>query len=92
VKERREVGGGDNTVTVEDTTDCEDEETLQERFQLRSRFSRPGLPNIPLIIERSASLEASLPAAEEAAQCGPKTCRQKTEDYRINCPRGEFLE
>jgi hypothetical protein len=22
---------------------------LQERFQLRSRFSRPGLPNVPLI-------------------------------------------
>jgi hypothetical protein len=22
---------------------------LQERFQLRSRFSRPGLPHIPLV-------------------------------------------
>jgi hypothetical protein len=45
-KERREVGEGDNTVIVEDTSDEEDEETLQERFQLRSRFSRPGLPNV----------------------------------------------
>jgi hypothetical protein len=43
-KERREVSEGDNTVIVEDTSDEDDEETLQERFQLRSRFSRPGLP------------------------------------------------
>jgi hypothetical protein len=39
VKERREVGEGDDTVTIEDTSDEEDGETLQERFQLRSRFS-----------------------------------------------------
>jgi hypothetical protein len=31
-KERREVGEGDNTVTIEDTSDEEDGETLQERF------------------------------------------------------------
>jgi hypothetical protein len=36
-KERREVGEGDDTVIVEDTSDEEDKETLQERFQLRSR-------------------------------------------------------
>jgi hypothetical protein len=41
VKERREVGEGDDTVTIEDTSDDEDGETLQEQFQLRSRFSRP---------------------------------------------------
>jgi hypothetical protein len=35
---------------------------LQEQFHLRSRFSHPGLPNIPLIVERPASLVASLPA------------------------------
>jgi hypothetical protein len=61
-KEHCEVGEGDNTVSIKDTSDDEDGETLQERFQLRSRFSRPGLPNIPLIVERSASLEAILPA------------------------------
>jgi hypothetical protein len=61
-KECREVGKGDDTVTIEDTSDEEDGETLQERFQLRSRFSRPGLPNIPLIEDPPASLEASLPA------------------------------
>jgi hypothetical protein len=33
---------------------------LQERFQLRSRFSRPGLPNIPLVEDLPTSLEASL--------------------------------
>jgi hypothetical protein len=58
-KERREVGEGDDTVIVEDTSD---EETLQERFQLRSRFSHPGLPNVPLIHDPPTSLEASLPA------------------------------
>jgi hypothetical protein len=61
VKEHREVGEGDDTVTIEDTSDDEDGVMLQEQFQLRSRFSRSGLPNILLIIERPASLEASLP-------------------------------
>jgi hypothetical protein len=61
-KERREVGEGDDTVIVEDTSDEEDEETLQELFQLRSRFSRPRLPNVPLINDPLTSLEASLPA------------------------------
>jgi hypothetical protein len=61
VKERHEVGEGDDTVTIEDTCGDEDGETLQEWFQLRSRFNCPGLPNIPLIVERPASLETSLP-------------------------------
>jgi hypothetical protein len=61
-KEHREVGEGDETVIVEDTSDEDDEETLQEWFQLRSRFSRPGLPNVPLIQDPPTSLEASLPA------------------------------
>jgi hypothetical protein len=64
VKERREVGESEDTVIVEDTSDDddEDEETLQDRFQLRSRFSRPGLPHVPLIQDPPASLEASLAA------------------------------
>jgi hypothetical protein len=66
-KEWREVGEGDNTVVVEDTSDedddeDDDEETLQDRFQLLSRFSRPGLPHVPLVQDQPASLEASLPA------------------------------
>jgi hypothetical protein len=62
-KERREVGEGDDTVIVEDTTDDDDEEeTLQDRFQLRSRFSHPGLPHVPLVQDPPASLEASLAA------------------------------
>jgi hypothetical protein len=60
-KERREVGEGDDTVTIEDTSDEEDGETLQEQFQLRSSFSRPGLPHIPLVEDPPTSLEASLP-------------------------------
>jgi hypothetical protein len=62
VKERREVGEGDDTVTIEDTSDDEDGETLQERFQLQSRFSRPGLPHVPLVDDPTTSLKASLPA------------------------------
>jgi hypothetical protein len=58
-KERREVGEGDDTVIVEDTSD---DETLQDRFQLRSRFSRPGLPHVPLVQDPPTSLEASLAA------------------------------
>jgi hypothetical protein len=61
-EERHEVGEGDDTVTIEDTSDEEDGETLQERFQLWSRFSRPGLPHIPLVEDPPTSLEASLPA------------------------------
>jgi hypothetical protein len=63
-KERREVGEGDDTVIVEDTSneDDDNEETLQDRFQLWSRFSRSGLPHVPLVQDPSASLEASLAA------------------------------
>jgi hypothetical protein len=63
-KERREVSEGDDTVFVEDTSDKDDdEETLQDRFQLWSRFSRPSLPHIPLVQDQPANLEASLPAS-----------------------------
>jgi hypothetical protein len=62
-KQRQEVGEGGDTVVVEDTSDEDDnEETLQDRFQLRSRFSRPGLPHVPLVQDPPASLEASLAA------------------------------
>jgi hypothetical protein len=61
--ERQEVGEGDDTVIIEDTSDeDDDEETLQDRFQLRSRFSRPGLSHVPLVQDLPASLEASLAA------------------------------
>jgi hypothetical protein len=47
-KERREVGEGDDTVIVEDTSDeDDDEETLQDHFQLRSRFSRTAYLTCP---------------------------------------------
>jgi hypothetical protein len=62
-KERQDVGEGDDTVIVEGTSDdYDDDETLQDRFQLRSRFSRPGLPHVPLVQDPPASLEASLAA------------------------------
>jgi hypothetical protein len=43
-KDRREVGEGDDTITIEDTSDEEVGETLKERFQLRSRFIGLGCP------------------------------------------------
>jgi hypothetical protein len=68
-KERREVGEGDDTIVVEDTSEeDDDEETLQERFQLWSRFSRPGLPHIPLVQDPPTSLEASLPAPQRRSR------------------------
>jgi hypothetical protein len=70
-KERREIGEGDDTVIVEDPSDKDDDkETLQDRFQLRSRFSRPGLPHVPLVQDPPASLEASL-AAPPRRPCNP---------------------
>jgi hypothetical protein len=48
--------------STDDDDDDDDEETLQDRFQLRSRFSRPGLPHVPLVQDPPASLEASLAA------------------------------
>jgi hypothetical protein len=77
-KERREVGERDDTVVVEDTSDEEDdEETLQDCFQLRSRFSHPGLPHIPLVQNPPASLEASLPAPLRGLRNATRKCVAK---------------
>jgi hypothetical protein len=77
-KERREVGERDDTVVVEDTSDEEDdEETLQDCFQLRSRFSHPGLPHIPLVQNPPASLEASLPAPLRRLRNATRKCVAK---------------
>jgi hypothetical protein len=69
-KERREVGEGDDTVIMEDTSEDDDDVTLQDRFQLRSRFSCPGLPHVPLVQDPPTSLEASL-AAPPRKPCNP---------------------
>jgi hypothetical protein len=94
--ERREVGEGDDTVIVEDTSDDDDddddEETLQDRFQLQSRFSRPGLPHVPLVQDPPASLEASLaepprksrnPAHKRVAK---KLRVSETTPQEVRCP------
>jgi hypothetical protein len=66
---------------VEDTSDeDDDEETLQDRFQLRLRFSHPGLPHVPLIQDPPASLEASLatpPRKPRNASCKRVTKKLK---------------
>jgi hypothetical protein len=83
-KEQREIGEGDDTVIVEDTSDDDDdeEETLQDRFQLRSRFSRPGLPHAPLMQDPPASLEASL-AAPPRKPRNP-ACKRVTKKLRVS--------
>jgi hypothetical protein len=49
---------------VEDTSEDDDDDdvTLQDRFQLWSRLSCPGLPHVPLVQDPPTSLEASLAA------------------------------
>jgi hypothetical protein len=89
-KERREVGEGDDTVVMEDTSD---EETLQDRFQLRSRFSRPGLPHVPLVQDPPASLEASLaapPRKPRNASC--KRVSKKLKVTKTTSPEVSHLE
>jgi hypothetical protein len=82
-KERREVGEGDDTVIMEDTSDeDDDEDTLQDRFQLRSRFSRPGLPHVPLVQDPPASLEASL-AAPPRKPCNPAR-KRVTKELKVS--------
>jgi hypothetical protein len=76
-KERREVGEGDDTVVVEDSSNEGDGETLQEQFQLRSRFSRPGLPNVPLVNDPPTSLEASIPAPPRRPRNAARKCVAK---------------
>jgi hypothetical protein len=77
-KERREVNEGDDTVVVEDTSNEEDdEETLQDCFQLRSRFSRPGLPHVPLVQDPPTSLEANLPAPPRRPRNAARKCMAK---------------
>jgi hypothetical protein len=81
-KERREIGEGDDTVVVKDTFDeDDDEETLQDRFQLRSRFSRPGLPHVPLVQYQPASLEASLAAPPRKPRNAP--CKRVTKKLKV---------
>jgi hypothetical protein len=83
VKERWEAGERDDTVVVEDTSDeDDDEETLQDRFQLRSRFSRPGLPHVPLVQDPPASLEASL-AAPPRRPRNP-SCKRVTKKLKVS--------
>jgi hypothetical protein len=78
-KERREVGEGDDNVVIEDTSDEDDEEMLQDQFQLRSTFSRPGLPNVPLVQDPPTSLEASLPAPPRK----PRNVARKRMDKKL---------
>jgi hypothetical protein len=46
-KERCEVGEGDDTVIIEDTSDEEDEEMLQERFPAAVEVQPPWTAQFP---------------------------------------------
>jgi hypothetical protein len=93
-KERREVGEGDDTVVVEDASDeDDDEETLQDRFQLRSRFSRPGLPHVPLVQDPPTSLEASLAAPQRKPRnASRKRVSKKLKVTETTSPEVSHLE
>jgi hypothetical protein len=93
-KEQREVGEGDDTVVMEDTSDeDDDEETLQDRFQLRSRFSRPGLPHVPLVQDPLTSLEASLAAPpRKPRNASRKRVSKKLKDTETTSPEVSHLE
>jgi hypothetical protein len=93
-KERREVGKGDDTVFVDDTPDEDDnEETLHDRFQLRSRFSRPGLPHVPLVHDKPASLEASLAAPlQKLRNASRKRVSKKLKVTETTSPEVSHLE
>jgi hypothetical protein len=67
---------------VEDTSDEDDvEETLQDCFQLRSRFRRPGLPHVPLVQAPLASLEASLVAPPRKPR--NPACKRVTKKLKV---------
>jgi hypothetical protein len=87
VQECHEVGEGDDTVTIEDTSDEEDGETLQERFQLRSRFNHPGLPYVPLVDDPPTSLEASLPAPRRPCNVARKRVAKKLKVTETTSPK-----
>jgi hypothetical protein len=93
-KERREVGEGDDTVIVEDTSDeDDDEETMQDHFQLRSRFSRPDLPHVPLVQDPPASLEASLSAPpRKPRNASRKRMLKKLKVTKTTSPEVSHLE
>jgi hypothetical protein len=79
----REVGEGDDTVIVKDTSDeDDDEEMLQDRFQLRPRFSHTGLPHVPLVQDPPASLEASL-AVPPRKPHNPE-CKRVTKKLKVS--------
>jgi hypothetical protein len=89
-KEWREVGAGDDTIIVEDTSDDDDDdndETLQDRFQLRSRFSRPGLPHVPLVQDPPTSLQASLAAPHGSRATPPGSGWQRSLRSQRPCLR-----
>jgi hypothetical protein len=74
---------------MEDTSDEDDDEaTLQDLFQLQSRFSRPGLPHVPLVQDPPASLEASLAAPPRR----PRNASRKRMTKKLKVTETTFQE
>jgi hypothetical protein len=92
-KDHHEVSEGDDTVVVDNTSDEDDVGTLQERFQPRSRFSRPGLPHVPLIQDPPTRLEASLPAPpKKPRNVARKRMAKKLKVTKTTSQEVSFLE
>jgi hypothetical protein len=85
-KERRVVGEGDDTIVVEDSSNDEDEETLQQCFQLRSMFRRAGMPDVP-VEELAANLDEDVPLQPRKPRNTVHNCAVKklkvSEDTRL---------
>jgi hypothetical protein len=74
---------------MEDTSDEDDDEaTLQDLFQLQSRFSHPGLPHVPLVQDPPASLEASLAAPPRR----PRNASRKRMTKKLKVTETTFQE
>jgi hypothetical protein len=91
-KEHREVGEGDDTVTIEDTSDEED----GRRFRSYSSCG-PGLavldcPTCPSSMILQLAWRLVSLRREEATQCGTQARRQEIEGHRDNVSRGKLLE
>jgi hypothetical protein len=64
---------------------------LQDRFQLRSRFNRPGLPHVPLVQDPPTNMEASLAAPPLKPQPRPQAGGEEAEGLRDHASRDKMF-
>jgi hypothetical protein len=81
VKERHEVGEGDDTVTIEDTLDDDDGRHSKSDFSYDHGSAALVCPTYPLSSRSGLVWKLAFCAADEAMHCGAEMCHQKLEDY-----------